>query len=73
MHVNTKHRGEGVNKTNRSTNLNCNVTVVVDIVDLIVDMFKRNGKYADNCIRSNDKKIYIYCMTTFKLLILMHL
>ena len=53
----TKHRGEGVNETNRSTNLNCNVTVVADIVDLIVDIFKRKMKYADNCNRSNDKKI----------------
>ena len=45
MHV---YRGEGVYETNRSTNLNCNVTVVDDIVDLIFNMFKRKGKYADN-------------------------
>ena len=38
MHVNTKHRGEGVNETDRSKNLN--VTVVDDTVDLFVDMFK---------------------------------
>ena len=57
MHANTKHRGEDINETNRSMNLNCNVTVVDDIVDLIADMFKRKAEYADNCYRSNNEKI----------------
>ena len=54
MHVNTKHWGDCVNIAESTL---INVAVVDDNVDVIVDMLQRKRKYADNCNRSNVKKM----------------